>query len=112
MYSALSTLNTMTEVPLSKALQHKWLPTAPGVCSWCVCSLLCVCTLDGLLAEHKFRVWVTILGRMSRHFHFSFIMLQNISSSNQFCSFKLYTVSHRSEYTPHIFVNILVYLFM
>ncbi len=26
-----------------RALQHKWLPTAPGVCS-----LLCVCTLDGL----------------------------------------------------------------
>ncbi len=35
----------------------------------CVCSLLCVCTLDGLNAEHEFRVWVTILGRMSRHFH-------------------------------------------
>ncbi len=31
-----------------------------------VCSLLCVCILDGLNAEHKFRVWVTILGRMSR----------------------------------------------
>ncbi len=29
-----------------------------------------MCTLDGLNAEHKFRVWVTILGRMSRHFHF------------------------------------------
>ncbi len=28
--------------------------------------------------------------------------------------FKMYssTVSHRSEYTPHIFVNILLYLFM
>ncbi len=71
MYSPLSTLNTTTEVPLSKAPnpptaprapQHKWLHTAPGVCS-----LLCVCTLDGLNAEHKFRVWVTILGRMSRH---------------------------------------------
>ncbi len=37
-----------------------------------MCSLLCVCTLDGLIAEHKFRVWVTILGRMSRHFHFTF----------------------------------------
>ncbi len=47
------------------APQHKWLPTAPGVC---VCSLLCVCTLDGLNVEHKFRVWVTILGCMSRHF--------------------------------------------
>ncbi len=24
----------------------------------------------------------------------------------------IYTVSHRSEYTPYIFVNILLYLFM
>ncbi len=32
-----------------------------------VCSLLCVCTLGGLNAEHKFRVGVTILGRMSLH---------------------------------------------
>ncbi len=32
--------------------------TAPGVCSQCVCvcPLLCVFTLDGLIAEHKFRV--------------------------------------------------------
>ncbi len=28
--------------------------------------------LDGLNAEHKFRVWVTILGHMSRHFQFIF----------------------------------------
>ncbi len=57
MCSALSTFNTMTEAPLGKApnpptapraLQHKWLPTALGVCSRCVC----VCTLDGLYAEH------------------------------------------------------------
>ncbi len=27
-----------------------------------------MCTLDGLNTEHKFRVWVTILGRMSLHF--------------------------------------------
>ncbi len=48
---SLSTLNTMIEVPLSKAPnpkllpglpQHKWLPSPPGVCS-----LLCVYTLDG-----------------------------------------------------------------
>ncbi len=26
-----------------------------------------MCTLDGLNAEHKFRVWVTILGRISLH---------------------------------------------
>ncbi len=48
-----------------RVLQHKRLPTAPGVCS-----LRCVFTLDGLNAEHKFWVWVTILGCMSRHFHF------------------------------------------
>ncbi len=76
-----STFNTTTEVPLSKAPnystaprapQHKWLPTAPGVCSQCVCSLLCVCNLDGLNAEPKFRVWVTILGRMSRNLTWRF----------------------------------------
>ncbi len=38
-------------------------------CSGCVFTV-CVCTLDGSNAEHKFRVWVTILGRMSLHFHF------------------------------------------
>ncbi len=39
-------------------MQYKWLPTAPGVCSLCVCvfTAVCVCTLDGLNAEHKFRV--------------------------------------------------------
>ncbi len=48
---------------------HKWLPTAPGVCSRvCLCSLLCVCTMHGLNAEYKFWVWVTILARMSCHF--------------------------------------------
>ncbi len=69
MSSALSALNITTEVPLSKASNpqllpvrrsKKCLPTAPGVCS-----LLCVCALDGINAEHKFRVWVTILGHMS-----------------------------------------------
>ncbi len=65
MFSDLSTLNIMTEVTLSKAPnpqllpRHKWLPTALGVCS-----LLCV-HLDGLIAERKFRVWVTICGGWS-----------------------------------------------
>ncbi len=49
-----------------------WLPTAPGVCSqhMCVCSLLTtVCVhFNGLNAEHKFQVWVTILGNLSFHF--------------------------------------------
>ncbi len=77
MYSALSTLNTTTEVPLSKAQNPQLLP---GCCSINGCPLLrvcvhgvcvftvSVCTLDGLNAEHKFRVWVTILGCMARHF--------------------------------------------
>ncbi len=35
----------------------------------CVFTAVCV-HLDGLNAEHKFRVWVTILGHTSLHFHF------------------------------------------
>ncbi len=47
-----------TEPPTApRAPQHNWLPTAPGVCS-----LLCVCALGWVNAEHEFRVWVTILG--------------------------------------------------
>ncbi len=83
MYSALSTLNTTAEVPLSKAPNPQLLPercsingcTLLRVCVHGVCSLLCVCTLDGLNAEHEFRVWVTVLGRMSHHlkcFHYRF----------------------------------------
>ncbi len=84
MSSTFSTLNTTTEVrPLSKALNPqllpgrrriKWLPTPLGVCSLCLCVCLytthcCVYVhLDGLNAEHKFRVWVTILGPKSRSF--------------------------------------------
>ncbi len=39
----------------------------------CVCVCVCVCVsvceqLDGLNAEHKFRVWVTISGHTSLHF--------------------------------------------
>ncbi len=50
---------------------------AAHCCSGCVfpvfvCSLLCVCTSDGLNAEHRFWVWVTILGRMSLHFKGTF----------------------------------------
>ncbi len=79
MSSALSTLNTTTEVPLSKAPNPQLLPGRRSiscpllrVCVHGVCEFtaLCVCTLDGLNAEHKFRVWVTILSHMSRHFHF------------------------------------------
>uniref|UniRef100_A0A8C1N7H3 Uncharacterized protein n=1 Tax=Cyprinus carpio TaxID=7962 RepID=A0A8C1N7H3_CYPCA len=59
----------MTEVPLSKALNPRLLPGYHSVngcplLTVCVCSLLFVCTLDGLNAEHNFRV--TILGCMSQ----------------------------------------------
>ncbi len=73
MYSTLSTFNTTTEVPLSKTLNPQLIPGSRV----CVCVCACVCVrarvrvraLDGLNAEHKFRVWVTIPGRMSRHLH-------------------------------------------
>ncbi len=85
-----------TEPPTApRALQYEWLPTAPVftpvcvcvftvcVCSRCVCVHgVCVCTLDGLNTEHEFRVWVTTLGRMSRHFHVFFvnkILLRDVS---------------------------------
>ncbi len=67
----------MTELPLSKAPNPQLLPGRRSIngcpllqCVFtvCVCSLLCVCTLDGLNAEHEFRVWVTILGHTSLHF--------------------------------------------
>ncbi len=41
-----------TTIMTNIKMQYKWLPTAPGVCSRCVC----VCTLDGLNTEHKFQV--------------------------------------------------------
>ncbi len=79
MNSTLSTFNTMTEVPLSKAkapnpqlLPGRWSNGCPllrvRVHSVCVLySLLCV-HLDGLNAEHQFRVWVTILDNTSHYF--------------------------------------------
>ncbi len=50
-----------TTIMTNIKMQYKWLPTAPGVCSRSVCVCVCVCvcgvcTLDGLNAEHKFRV--------------------------------------------------------
>ncbi len=42
---------------------------------------VCVCVhMDGLNAEHKFRVWVTILGHMSRNV-LSFPFLLNESKA-------------------------------
>ncbi len=40
------TLEQDTEPPTApRTPQHKWLPTAPGVCSRCVCVHYCVCAL-------------------------------------------------------------------
>ncbi len=74
MNSTLSTFNTMTEVPLSKApnpqlLPGRWSNGCPllrvRVHSVCVhYSLLCV-HLDGLNAEDQFRVWVTIITKLN-----------------------------------------------
>ncbi len=81
MYSTLSTFKTMTKVPLSKAPNPQLLPGRQRINSCpllrvcvhcCVCVHCYVCTLDGLNAEHEFRVWVTILGRVSRQIHFFF----------------------------------------
>ncbi len=78
MYSALSSFNTMTEVPLSKAPNPQLLPGCRSingcpllrVCVHGVCLFTAVCVHFGWVnAEHEFRVWVTILGRMSHHFH-------------------------------------------
>ncbi len=78
MYSALSTLNTTTEVPLSKAPNPQLLPGRRSingcpllrVCIHGVCVFTAVCVHFGWVnAEHEFREWVTILGCMSRHFY-------------------------------------------
>ncbi len=47
-----------TTIMTNIKMQYKWLPTATCVCSRCVCvfTAVCVCTLDRLNAEHKFRV--------------------------------------------------------
>ncbi len=43
-----------TEPPTAPwAPQHKWLPTAPGVCSQCLCVHCCVCALGWVNAEHE-----------------------------------------------------------
>ncbi len=75
MYSTLSTFNTTTEVPLSKATNPQLLPGRRSIngcphCSGCVFTVcVCVCVHFGWAnAEHEFWVWVTILGRMSLHF--------------------------------------------
>ncbi len=61
-----------TEPPIAPRALEQWLPTAPGLCPQCVCSLLtAVCVhLDGLNAEHQFQVWVTILDNTSHYYYY------------------------------------------
>ncbi len=54
-----------------------------------------MCTLDELNAEHKFQVWVTKLGRMSRHF------IKNVSVVRE-C--KLNVRGFRCHSTRHSFI--------
>ncbi len=88
MNSTLSSFNTMTEVPLSKApnpqlLPGHWNNGCPllQVRVHSVCSLLtAVCVhLDGLNAEDQFRVWVTIFDNTS---HLFIIILIQFLHSN------------------------------
>ncbi len=60
-------LEQATEPPTApRAPQHKWLPTAPGLCSLCVC--VCVFTAVCVhLGWVNCRAWIR---SMSRHFHF------------------------------------------
>ncbi len=71
MYSTLSTFNTTTEVPLSKAPN----PQLLQVCVHGVCLFTAVCVRFG---------WVNcraqLLGHMSRHFHFHFTFIREIHS--------------------------------
>ncbi len=71
-----------TEPPIAPRALEQWLPSAPGACSQCVCSLLtAVCVhLDGLNAEHQFRVWVTILDNTSHYYYYYYI-----PSADQLC---------------------------
>ncbi len=71
MNSTLSTFNTTTEVPLSKAPNPQLLPGrwSNGCPLLQVCVHYCVCVhLDGLNAEDQFRIWVTILDNTSHYF--------------------------------------------
>ncbi len=61
------------------------------MCSQCVFVHYCVCVhLDGLNAEHKFRVWVTILGHTPRHFTFTLFKTIFQTFSLQFVSSKVH----------------------
>ncbi len=74
-----NTVLSSPSIPRRSALeQGTEVPTAPGrrsingcpllwVCVHGVCVHCCVCALGWVNAENEFRVWVAILGCMSRH---------------------------------------------
>ncbi len=74
MNSTLSSFNTMTEVPLSKAPNPQLLPGRWRVCSQCVCSLLtavCVCALGWV----KCRGPISSMGHHTSHFFFKLLLI-------------------------------------
>ncbi len=63
-----------TEPPTaSQAPQHKWLSTAPGVCSWCVC--VCVHCWVCALRMGKCRAWISSMG------HHAWLYVTSLSHS-------------------------------
>ncbi len=67
------------EVPLSKAPnpncspQHKWLPTAPGMCSWCVC----VCVFTAVCVHFG---WVNCRAQIPIIDHHTWLYVTSLSS--------------------------------
>ncbi len=92
-----------------RALQHKWLATSSDLCSRRMCVFTTVCVHFGWVnAKHKFRVWVTILGCMSRHFHFvtftSFSLFQCTVSNNRFNSLLTWSRNVKSSQVTFIYI--------
>ncbi len=112
-----------TTIMTNIKMQYKWLPTAPGVCSRCVCVhccvcvcvhgvcvCVCVCTLDGLNAEHKF--WVchvtfssTIHSKKKKKKDESVLILIRIFIIVSLLNYSKYTVSTWTLHRAYFHVN-------
>ncbi len=79
--------------------------TFPQLCV-CVFTAVCVSTLDGWNAEHKFRVWVTILGRMSRHFVFCIIKRNKFHDASNTKQNKM--AQHLCKIQMHLHYNLML----
>ncbi len=110
MSSTLSTLNTTTELPLSKAPNPKLLPGRRGI-NGCpvlrVCVHCCVCTFDGLIAEHKsfvheckslychflsiYPYWLKVLTSLKKNYHKN-LNSWNFHSVTIFCNIQHMTL--------------------